>query len=224
MLWNVIAKLLCVEYITAWLIRNGTKLPYFHIDGYMDRWWILPGAAAGSQAPRWLRWCPVSIRLHHIKRGDKDQHLHDHPFDYRTICLRNGYIWEDVLGNFHLFKAGETHAARAEEFHRIHLTHSDGAWTLFFMFKRKHRWGFLVSGHKVEYPVYLRQHEWSLPLNVEMHGDAWAVQFSRTAPMWHKYARWLAGAPKLGPHMSERWWLEPNADGTAVLRGVEEWK
>jgi hypothetical protein len=79
--------------------------PYFHLSGYMCRWWLLgsrnvqhnegrPGGAepGGGRLYQWLtdRLC---IRLHAIQRSDADRALHDHPSASVSIILKGGY-WE----------------------------------------------------------------------------------------------------------------------------------
>lgn len=149
----------------GWLVRLlislAERTPYFHIHGpdgafYMGRWWLLRGQAAGDECPLWLRWLPMAIRIHWIVRPDSDRHLHDHPFDYRTVILRGWYVEEDVFGERHFRRAGDTVSARAQTFHRIAEVSPGGVWTMFICGRRRHTWGFLVDGHKVDYRRYLR--------------------------------------------------------------------
>jgi hypothetical protein len=66
-----------------WLINYAQKTPYFHLNGYMERWWVFKP----------IRFIPFCSRIHHILRSDTDRHLHDHPWYYLTVILKGGY-WE----------------------------------------------------------------------------------------------------------------------------------
>jgi hypothetical protein len=142
------------------LINRAKKTPYFHLDGYMRRWWLLPrwliGADQyGNPFPR--AWLPISARVHHILRADNERELHDHPFDYRTIILKGWYVEEDIFGELHYRGTGDTVANRAQTFHRIATVSPGGVWTLFIISRRINRWGFLVGGRKVYYKDYFGQ-------------------------------------------------------------------
>ena len=181
MVWRVLALML-----TRWfwlqnlIIGAAMKRPYFHLTGYMDRWWLLPGAAADDpksqyRPPWWLRRLPISIRLHHIKRPDGDRHLHDHPCDFRSIILSGYYVEERIAVTVHDYgvvpdygrarlwrRAGETYFASATEYHAIVAMPATGVWTLFVMYQSLgpgwNRWGFLVDGKKVPWREYLKEH------------------------------------------------------------------
>lgn len=145
------------------LIARAERTPYFHIvdsDGsvYMRRWWLMPTWClelddAGHLMPR--SWMPFSIRIHHICRPDHDRDLHDHPFNYRTVILRGGYVEEDIFGDMHVRFEGDTVAATANTFHRIAHVSDGGVWTLFIMGRRINAWGFLCGGRKVHWRKYL---------------------------------------------------------------------
>lgn len=85
--------------------------PYFHLHGYMNRWWILGAASAlrndgnpawkdpdfvAPQPSEFYDWLTeqVCIRAHTTLRGDNDRHCHDHPGDSISIVLEGGY-WEE---------------------------------------------------------------------------------------------------------------------------------
>lgn len=92
------------------LYRLGTRRPYFHLTGYMNRYWLL-GAASNERNrdnPDWTvsdweyadsrsrlyQWLTrhLAIRLHHILRSDNDRHLHDHPCWNVSVVLKGGYF------------------------------------------------------------------------------------------------------------------------------------
>lgn len=184
MIWRIIARwLACNPEVIRWIKRSAMERPYFNLPGYMDRWWLLPGAAADDpksqyRPPRWLAWLPVSIRLHYIRRPDNDRHLHDHPCDFRSIILK-GYYAERRrrLIAVHDYGAGEreydeitiwrtagsTYFAKATDFHSITAMPAAGVWTLFIMYQTPgpgwNRWGFLVDGKKIPWREYLKEKE-----------------------------------------------------------------
>ena len=88
---------------------SAQTTPYYHLNGYMLRDWILgyrsperngdnplwkqgQGPKSGGAFYRWL--CRhIAIRAHTILRSDSDRHLHDHPSWSLSIVLEGGY-WE----------------------------------------------------------------------------------------------------------------------------------
>jgi hypothetical protein len=141
------------------LIAFAQRTPYTHIYGkdgslYMARWWLIKERA----------WLPFAARIHHIARPDGELHLHDHPFDFRTVILRNCYVEEDVFGRRTLLSVGHTHHARAQTFHRIAELPSGGAWTLFITSRRFNSWGFLVEGRKLHHREYFQRFLWKDPV------------------------------------------------------------
>lgn len=63
------------------LLRRASKTPYFHLDGYMERFWLIPKTAG----------LPLSARVHRILRSDDDSAMHDHPWWNWSFVLENGY-------------------------------------------------------------------------------------------------------------------------------------
>lgn len=146
-------------FIVEWIIRNAQSKPYFHLDGYMHRWWLTPSWMLGVDKngdPFPYEWVPMifKARVHHILRADKDRHKHDHPADNRSIVLKKEYDEEDVFDNVKTVKAGQTVLRRAETFHRIVWVPDGGVWTIWFMAEKRNDWGFLVDGRKVYYKTY----------------------------------------------------------------------
>jgi hypothetical protein len=154
------------ERLVAGIIALAKRDPYFHLPGYMERYWIL----------RPHRWLPISIRVHHILRSDLDRHLHDHPWRYATIILRGGYweerpIFRDALPLFAGLHApaikhseavtrtwhapGALLRRQASDRHRLILPKGTTAWTLFFMGPRCQEWGFYTEHGKVAWEDYL---------------------------------------------------------------------
>jgi hypothetical protein len=127
-----------MEFVNA-LIERAKETPYFHLDGYMNRWWIGNGRRA---------------RIHEILRSDNDRHLHDHPWDYTTIILRGGYIEHHTDGSTLWCPEGTVLNRRAEDAHKLELPHGP-VITLFIMGPKRQGWGFLTENGKVPWREYL---------------------------------------------------------------------
>lgn len=170
--WTMVARFLAQPTVTAWLIRRAMRTPYVHITGpdgsvYMERYWLFnpyPQESAGHR-PWWQ--FPISVRLHHILRKDDDGHLHDHPWNARTVILRGTYgeirlvrpyraLWDFTLcERGYERKAGNTAVLRFGEFHRITQVSDGGVWTMFITGRKRGTWGFLVEGAKIPWREYL---------------------------------------------------------------------
>lgn len=185
-MWNLIAKLLARPAVAAWLINRSFKTPYMHLPSnedpsYMGRFWLFNPYDRVTNKPRW-RWCPWSVRIHHIKRADSERHMHDHPWNARTIILQGGYtehraaegaerlkILEQSLAGvvsqtpvnkieaYYVIERRPGHTATLgfEQYHRITEVSDRGAWTLFISGPWQGVWGFLVDGVKVKWREYL---------------------------------------------------------------------
>ena len=70
------------------IIARAKRTPYFDLADYMGRFWLREHNAAKSN------W---AMRVHHIKRSDRDRVLHDHPWKNVSILMRGGY-WEVLDG------------------------------------------------------------------------------------------------------------------------------
>ena len=150
LLWRVLAWALSREPVVEWLIARATRTPYSHItsadgrDVYMRRFWLFNPYFDDTYLRRY-RWCPISVRLHHILREDRDRHLHDHPWNARTIILAGSYIEERDGGVTFERIRGSTTRLRYGEFHRItEVGHHIGAVTLFITGRKRGTWGFKV--------------------------------------------------------------------------------
>lgn len=181
-LWRLVARIVSQPRVAEWLFARSLRTPYTHItsadgkDVYMGRWWLFNPYGKDERghviAPRW-EWLP-SIRIHHIRRADTDRHLHDHPWNARTIVLREWYREERSIdlstrdraaGRLGLFypeartilrrDAGYTGRLLFGQYHRITEVAPGGVWTLFFTWRDQGTWGFDVDGVKVPYREYL---------------------------------------------------------------------
>lgn len=192
LLWRIVAFILSREPIASWIIHIAKRTPYAHIYArhdptlcYMRRYWLFNPYRkdeAGEQLPARWPWLP-SVRVHHILRADNDLHLHNHPWDARTIILHGGYIEEVDAGPFDehfpgyrnshwsmpngpfaaveerscfLRQRGYTGALTPDSFHRISAILPGGVVTLFFTWGLSQGWGFKVGERVVPWKEYLK--------------------------------------------------------------------
>lgn len=151
MMLRILAKFLAKPAVAKWLIKQAKKRPYIHIPAdtaeYMERYWLIPES-----------WnLPFAVRIHIIKAGDTERHLHDHPFSFRTFILSGSYIEERNLCGY-VRKRGETYRLPHNVPHRIHdlmaSPFAEGVVTLFVTGKRIQQWGFYTGKGKVNYEDY----------------------------------------------------------------------
>ena len=161
MLWKAFAWIVSRRPVADYLINRAKRTEYFHLSGYMNRWWLFNRySEIGSQEkikPR-FSWLP-SVRIHHILRKDNADHPHDHPWQARTIILKGSYVentGDSIYG--HLRNPGDTRAINFGEFHHISHVTTGGVYTMFISWKYIGTWGFLVDGEKVPYKQYLSEH------------------------------------------------------------------
>lgn len=163
--WKLVAYVVSRRAVSDWIIARAQRTPYWHLEGYMDRWWFLNPYPNRSDDPdtrnRLMRALP-SIRVHHILRADLDRNLHDHPWNARTIILRGAYVEKRLvpfLGQKieKLFNrnVGDTATLKFREFHTIALVSPGGVWTLFLTWKYQGTWGFLTDEGKIPHKEYL---------------------------------------------------------------------
>lgn len=155
-------KLPLPPWLVNRIIARAQRTPYIHLDGYMNRWWLLPYNRTGYAA-----------RVHEIVSSDRERDLHNHPWPYITVILRGGYFehtpggrW-DVATNRRWYGPGSVLVRPANSFHRLELWRrpdgtEESCWTL-FLTGRKRRdtdpghscWGFMVGDVFVPADVYL---------------------------------------------------------------------
>lgn len=165
-LWRRLAAILSSPRVRRWIVLRAVRTPYRHLDGYMMRWWFFNSYENpdGTYPKRnWLMRRLPSIRVHQLLRGDNAYHMHDHPWDARTIILQGGYLEQCEDEELYERRAGDTRAIRFGEYHHIHdVIDSVPTLTLFFTWKYMGTWGFSVDGQKVPWREYLEQHpDWA---------------------------------------------------------------
>jgi hypothetical protein len=125
--------------ITDRIIARAKRTPYFHLKGYMNRWWLVPYVSAGSGSSdgcglvswrrpitRLLQHLGIAVRVHEILRSDLGRDPHDHPWPYLTIVLKGGY-WEERYDSRGFPTSRKWHGPgsvlfrRAKDLHRLVL-------------------------------------------------------------------------------------------------------
>lgn len=124
--------------LVDWIIERAQRTPYFHLEGYMERWWLF------RLFPMYGHYAWLSARVHHILRSDYDRALHDHPWWYITIILKGGY-WEVTPKGTKWYGPGRIRFARAKSQHRLVVPKGEDAWTLFIHGPKSRDWGFQIS-------------------------------------------------------------------------------
>ena len=138
-----------------WIDRILMRLiPHFVITGsdgspYLVRYHLL-----------WTPW--FRVKLHHILRSDEDRELHDHPWNFTSILLWEGYHEvNSIPGHVGLpdwprrHRAGTVIRHKATDAHRLIL--DAPAWTLVFVGGKKRVWGFHTDRGWVDFKTYLNQ-------------------------------------------------------------------
>lgn len=155
-LWGLLARFLALPPVRWALIKYAQRTPYFHLQGYMNRWWVFnPHPPRQSGAGR--RFPKLSqARVHHILRADIGRDPHNHPWPARTIILKGWYV-EKRGEEFFVRKAGKTAVIEVDTFHHITEVSPGGVWTLFITGPWQHVWGFktdegFVPWHEHETP------------------------------------------------------------------------
>lgn len=152
-LWAAFAWLVSRGPIADLLIAYAQREPYFHLEGYMRRWWVLNPYDSATRRTRYP-WLKFSVRVHHILRHDYGKHLHDHPWNARTVILRGSYV-ERRECHLRVRSRGDTATLDHNEFHRIVDVSSGGVYTLFITGPYRGKWGFrLADGTKIAYDEY----------------------------------------------------------------------
>ncbi len=157
LLWHLLAFVVSRRPVARYLIRRARRTPYFHLDGYMSRWWLFNGYGHGrsdmtdAQRQEAKRFPSLpSIRIHHILREDLAKHKHDHPWLWaRTFILDGWYIESREFQPARVLNQGDTASIGFGEYHHIERVSEGGVWTMFVVGPWGGKWGFDVEGVKV---------------------------------------------------------------------------
>lgn len=100
-----------------------------------------------------------SIWLHGIYAADEDKHLHNHPWDFKSMVLKGSYI-EETQHGFITQKPLKFNSRNGNSFHKIHKLLTPVVYTIFFVTKQKRQWGYLVDGDFIDNETYRKmKHE-----------------------------------------------------------------
>lgn len=185
------------EHVADAIIRRAKRTPYFHLRGYMGRWWLfrtIPTWSGDQWMPGWL-----GGRVHHIIRSDDDRACHCHPWPYLTLILKGGY-WEirefttfaearrrgrGPIERVPIFRDGIVHDfvyhtrrwhgpgsilfRRSTDRHRLELAESSSSWSLFITGPKAKSWFFYLP----EGPVNWRDYPPAVEDNVVVQLTEW---------------------------------------------------
>lgn len=94
-----------------------------------------------------------SIKLHHILRSDEDRELHDHPWNFVSFLLTEGYV-ELTPGKLpRRWLPWQIVTHKATDAHRLILKHP--AWTLVFCSSKVREWRFHTPDGWVHWQKFL---------------------------------------------------------------------
>lgn len=95
-----------------------------------------------------------SIYFHGIYKADEDEHLHNHPWNYTSICVW-GSFFELSENSVSLITPFNISRQKSSRFHKIWKLKSKSVYTLFFVSNRiEGDWGYLVDGKFVDHKTY----------------------------------------------------------------------
>lgn len=103
---------------------------------YLRRFYIIPRRERKRD-----KKASFSVRVHKIYLSDDAPDMHDHPWDFLSIVLKNGYL-EETPGAQKRRRVGSIIRHKAEDLHRLHVSPGKPALTLVFFGKRRREWGF----------------------------------------------------------------------------------
>ena len=94
-----------------------------------------------------------SIWIHGIYAADEDKHLHNHPWDFKSLVLKGSYIEETENGVI-LQSPGKLNSRNGCEYHKIKELKTPSVYTLFIATPLKREWGYNVDGEFIQHENY----------------------------------------------------------------------
>ncbi|CAG7580837.1 MAG: putative L-ectoine synthase [uncultured marine phage] len=95
------------------------------------------------------------IYLHYFTQPDKDEHEHDHPWDFSSFVLKGAYLERYDVYKSRLRQFPSFRRYKAEDCHRIaDLVNGKPCWTLVFMGKRRRVWGYKTNKGWMDHKEY----------------------------------------------------------------------
>ena len=89
-----------------------------------------------------------NIYIHQILKPDEDVHLHDHPWNFLSFILANGY-WEQLEEQPYIHLPFSILYRKAEQAHSIRFfideQENKACWTFVITGKRKRDWGYILD-------------------------------------------------------------------------------
>jgi hypothetical protein len=172
-----------IEWLVARVIARAQRTPYFHLEGYMERWWFFGGSARDRREDHELGWERtwldrligrfVAVRIHRIISSDDVRALHDHPWWFVTVIMRGGYLEVlpedqgqpascDRYYNRKIWRRpGSVVFHRGTDRHRLEIRPGSECWTFFIMGPVWRDWGFHTHHGWVYWRDYLKS--WARP-------------------------------------------------------------
>lgn len=95
----------------------------------------------------------LALYVHTIFEGDKDEHLHSHPWNFLTVVLRGAYMARDQTSIQRKGPGSVSWMTRAG-FHKIASILDGPVTTLFLTIGRPQVWYYLMDGVKVDSDTY----------------------------------------------------------------------
>lgn len=160
------------DIIANYLIKKSFATPYFHLEGYMERYWLVPYKETGSATKigcgpvtfltrpiAWvLQYFGIAVRVHKILRRDDDRTFHNHTWNFVSVILKNGYIEKTPVYDSNDFYTGINEQSypkgsvifrKDSDFHMLKLIDKKPTWTLFITGPDKRKWGFLTHARNI---------------------------------------------------------------------------
>lgn len=97
------------------------------------------------------RW--FSIYIHGIYAADQDKHLHNHPWDYKSLVLKGSYI-EETNSGINTLQFGTITYRNGKDYHKIKTLLTKSVYTLFIVSPVKRIWGYQVDGSWMNHEEY----------------------------------------------------------------------
>lgn len=148
------------QSLVDYLLNKASHSPYVHLEGYMNRYWLLKP----QPYPHNLS---MGARIHEILSSDSDRHFHDHPWWNISVILRGQYMeempvdqeqhpaFDNAYKKFALRRTGDVVYRGAKHRHRIHLIDDKPVISLFIFGREEQDWGFFTHNGKIGHREYL---------------------------------------------------------------------
>lgn len=159
--FKLLAEYISKEPVRSIIIEDAMKTPYWHLEGYMNRYWMYNPFIDNKSELGAIYPDEPSSRLHHILRADNDRHLHNHPWDAISVIMKGWYKERLEDGSLIVRKEGDVNVINHDCFHRIEEVSEGGVWTFFTTFGYQHPWGFNTEEGFVDSRAYFAKYQTS---------------------------------------------------------------